>query len=148
MRLTPAWIGAALLLGASLAPLARAVELAPLSAAELRRRCLAYVEDSHSADGRSCSAYVRGFVEGSPLVRVYDPDDAQPARESFSERAFRTRVGVQGLQRPLYCVASTVTLPQFVSQMLDHLEEQPPGPDASASDVLLGVLRRSYRCAA
>ena len=147
MRCHPVWSGTALLLiGASSPPFASAGELAPLSAVELHQRCLRYVEDPQRTDGRSCAAYVRGFVEGSPLVQVRSPDSAQAWRESFSDRAFRTRLGARPLEKPRYCVNSTVTLPQFVGQMLRELEEQPLALDASASDVLLRTLERSYRC--
>jgi hypothetical protein len=147
MRRNPVWIGAVMVLCSRLlASDTPAGELAPLSAIELQQRCRAYLEDAQSADGRSCSAYIRGFLEGSLLVRVSDPNDGQRSRESFSERAYRTRLGIRRTQPPLYCVDSTVSLSQFVTRVLDEAAVHPPGPETSASEVLIRTLGRSYRC--
>ncbi len=147
MRRTGVWIAVVLVLCSRMgSPSARAGDLAPLSAVELQQHCLAYLENAQSTDGRSCSAYIRGFVEGSSLVRVRDPEGAQQPGESFSERAFRTRLGIRRTPPPLYCVDSAMSLPEFVARMLDEVAEHRPRPEATASEVLLRTLGRSYRC--
>jgi hypothetical protein len=136
---------ALLLLDSQLTAPLSAADLAPWSGAELNRRCLAYGDAPQSPDSQSCAAYVRGFVDGSTLVH-FQADPTSTLRESFSDRAFRTRLGVRRAAQPLYCVDSTVSLSQFVAQMLTHLQEHPRERDESASAVLYGTLMRFHRC--
>lgn len=116
-------------------------ELAPLSSAELHRICLAYTRSPESAEGVRCAAYVRGFVEGSSLVVLADEPTK---RETFTERAFRTRMGV--LADPKYCVNTSVTLNDFILQMLVQAEDKSPQESESASELLYRTLNRFHRC--
>jgi hypothetical protein len=135
-----------LVLISSLFAKADAAELAPLSAAELHERCLGYALSAESKDGLICGTYVRGFIEGSEIVEleVVSPDRG----ETFTQRAFRTRVGGTRTVTPRYCVNSSVTLSQFIIQMLAQAESSPPSRDEGASVLLLGTLARYHLCSA
>lgn len=123
-------------------------DLSPLSGSELHERCRAYASAPHSTEGRSCAAYIRGFIEGSTLVQLHTSETAVTQQESFSERAFRTRLGLRSSAQPLYCVDRTMSLSRFIMQMLAHLDERPRERDANAGDVLYSTLQRFYRCSA
>lgn len=124
----------------------RAADLGPLSGIELHRRCLAYTDAPQSADSRSCAAYIHGFIDGSPQVQFYTDETAVHRRESFSDRALRTRLGLRPDPQPLYCVNDSVSLSKFIAQMLTHLDDHPPHEDMSASVVLYATLQRFHRC--
>jgi hypothetical protein len=119
-----------------------AQEIAPLSSAELHDLCLGYAEYTGSPDSRSCAAYIR-FIDGSPQVHVRT-EAANPRRESFRERAYRTRVGTQRPPEPVYCLDRSVSVQQFVAQLLTYLGDR--SVDEAASTALYGTLRRFYRC--
>ena len=138
---------ALLMLGSPLSAGLSAADLAPWSGAELQRRCLLYEDAPESPDSLSCAAYVRGFVEGSTQIQ-FRAVTTNPSRESFSERAFRTRLGVQRAPQPVYCIDRTASLSRFVAQMLAHIEEHPTKGDVSAGAVLHATLLRFYRCTA
>jgi hypothetical protein len=125
-----------------------AAELAPFSSVDLHKRCLAYLESPQSDEGQQCSAYVRGFIQGSQQIVLRDEDVEQKPIESFTDRALRTRLGKPGAPRPDYCVSSTTTLREFISQMIAHAEINPPKDDVSASVLLYGTLTQFHRCPA
>jgi hypothetical protein len=139
---------ALVLLDWRLASQAGAADLAPLSSADLLKRCLHYIESPASAEGRSCGAYVRGFIEGSPKVVLLTEETNRRQRESFSERALRTRLGTLTIPDPDYCLNSKVSLREFITQMLGHAEVNPPEEHVSASALLYGTLSQFYRCSA
>jgi hypothetical protein len=123
-----------------------AADLAPLSAIELHERCRAYVDEPDSAKGRSCAAFVRGFIEGSPEIHYCANAWEKEQKESFSDRALRTRLGVRPHATPLYCLDSSVSLQNFIASIVSYIDEHPSPEGLTASDVLYGTLRRSYRC--
>lgn len=130
---------------AVIASLASAADLEPMSGAELRQRCLAYIASPQSATGQACSGYVRGFIEGSTVTQV---GVSTSGGESFTDRALRTRLGMRADPQPTYCVDATVSLSHLISQILRLLDEQPNLIESNARDVLHQVLQRFHRCRA
>ncbi len=140
------YAGALLLLASILVMRHAAADLAPLTSIELHELCRAYVHARQSADAHRCAAYVRGFVEGSGRI-LLRPDDAKVTRrESFSERAWRTRLGIRALSRPEYCLDDKVSLQELIAQVLSQAERTPAKEDVSASALLYGTLSRFHKC--
>jgi hypothetical protein len=122
-----------------------AAELEPLTGVELLALCQAYVHSPERDDARACAAYVRGFIEGSDEVIVRADDAQQPPRESFSERAWRTRLGISA-PAPRYCLSAAVSLRDLVAQLLAQAGRKLPAEDVSARALLYAALSRSHRC--
>jgi Rap1a immunity proteins len=123
----------------------QAAELAPLTSVELHELCLTYIDAPESDEGQACAAYVRGFIEGSDRVVLRSDEPAQAQGESFSERAWRTRLGIPRPD-PRYCLEKTVSLQEFISQLLAQAERKPPEQDVSAQELLYATLSRFHRC--
>jgi hypothetical protein len=122
-----------------------AAELAPLSSRELHERCLEFAESPDSAGGQVCSAYLRAFVEGSQLVTI---EPVTVAGESFTQRAFRTRMGAPARAlAPRYCLDSSLTMNAFVIQLLVQAERATPSDATDASTLVYATLGRYHRCA-
>lgn len=137
----------ALLLLASILTMRHAgADLAPLTSIELHQLCLAYMHEPDSEDAQACAGYVRGFVEGSDRVLLRADETKVSRRESFSDRALRTRLGIGAPPRPEYCLDDTVTLQKIVEQLVLHAERAPPKENVSASALLYGTLSRFHRC--
>jgi hypothetical protein len=122
-----------------------AAELAPLTSVELHELCLAYVRAPKSEDARACAAYVRGFIEGSDQVVIRSVVAKELRRESYSERAWRTRLGMS-TPEPHYCLDKALSLRAFVTQVLMQAERKPPAKDMSASALLYATLSHFHRC--
>jgi hypothetical protein len=125
--------------GCFAAPAEASAQIAPLSAAELYASCMAYRDEP--GGGSACSAYIRGFLDGSRTSR--SADRGSP-KESFHERALRTRAGSRyaGLMR--YCLAAPVSLDQLVDALLTRPVVDPDGTPASTAVHL--SLRRIHDC--
>jgi hypothetical protein len=137
----------ALLLLASILTMRHAgADLAPLTSIELHKLCLAYIRAPDSDDAHACAAYVRGFIEGSDKVLLRADETKVSRRESFSDRAWRTRLGIGAPPRPEYCLDDTATLQKIVRQLVLHAETAPSKEDVSASALLYGTLSRFHRC--
>jgi hypothetical protein len=134
-----------LLLVTPLVTRADAAELAPLTSMELHELCLAYVHAPQSEEAYACAAYVRGFIEGSDQVVLRNHATEEVRRESFSERAWRTRLGTK-TPKPQYCLDGSLPLRDFITQMLQYAERKPPTADVSAEALLYGTLSRFHRC--
>lgn len=125
---------------------AAAADLAPLSSVELVELCRSYAAEPNTTEGQSCSAYVRGFLDGAADVILRASDADLTRGESFSERALRTRLGIRAPAPPEYCIDQEVSLQDLVVQLLQHAERIPASPELSASEMLYGVLSRLHRC--
>jgi hypothetical protein len=124
-----------------------AVAFEQVSSAELAERCRAYLLDADSGDGRFCAAYVRGFIDGSPDVMLLaSPDEAAHSRESFAQRAARTRLGRPTSRRPEYCIDSSLGMTRLVEQIVAVADEHPPRDDVDAGALLRAMLVRFHRC--
>lgn len=137
------WCPATVLLAMVLvlvSPSARSLE--QVSGVQLTERCRVSMEDWHGPDGRFCDAYLRGFVDGSPLVAT---QKARPG-ESFTQRAFRTRLGRPVSARPKYCIASETTIQDLVVQLLTQAREAPPRSDTDANVLIYSMLARYHPC--
>jgi hypothetical protein len=104
------------------------------------------MHEPDSEDAQACAGYVRGFVEGSDRVLLRADETKVSRRESFSDRALRTRLGIGAPPRPEYCLDDTVTLQKIVEQLVLHAERAPPKENVSASALLYGTLSRFHRC--
>lgn len=119
-------------------------ELQPLSSVALHERCLAYRDAPASEAGRSCAAYVRGFIEGSPEIVIEEVRRTEQG-ESFTDRAWRTRLG-RVKDEPRYCVSADTSLADIIEQLLQHAQTKPPSEEENASALLLGTMSRFHRC--
>jgi hypothetical protein len=147
------WYATALLLGALYASEAAAVEA--LSTEELISHCVVYGDDPDGEDGIFCVRYIQGFIDGAVATdeRVtYNVAAEYDKKETFTERAIRTRVGSR-IERygPSYyaefCLGDPVPLAEVVDVVvadllnLDSLEGR-----ENARDVVYATLRREYPC--
>ena len=137
---------AALSILLALSRISSATDIESLSGRELRQYCLAYVEEPGSEAGKLCAAYVGGFVAGLTASNSVVVSNAKPARESFTDRALRTRLGVRPSEQPAACLADSTSLHELIGQLLAQAEEQPPAEDADASEILTSALRRFHPC--
>jgi Rap1a immunity proteins len=135
-----------LLLATTVMVPAAATDFSTLTSVELHQLCLAYVRAPESDDAQACGAYVRGFIEGSDEVMVSTHENNRTRPESFSERAWRTRLGTGTPRRPSYCLDATLPLREFVRQVLTQAERNPPNEKVSASALMYGTLSRFHRC--
>ena len=153
MKTHTAWYMTALLLVTLYATEATAVEA--LSTEELILHCAVYEDDPDGEDGIFCVRYIQGFIDGAVATdeRVtYNVAAEYDKKESFTERAIRTRVGSR-IERygPSYyaefCLGDPVPLAEVVEVVvadllgLESLEGQ-----ERARDVVYATLRREYPC--
>jgi hypothetical protein len=118
-------------------------ELAPLSSIDLHQECLKHAQSAESSPTSICSAYVRGFIEGSHLVEL---EDVSVEGETFTQRAFRTRIGATRAIAARYCLDSSLTLEAFILQLLVQADDQPPREGEGASSLLYATLARYHGC--
>ncbi len=153
MKTHTAWYITALLLVTVYATEATAVEA--LSTEELVLHCAVYEDDPDGEDGIFCVRYVQGFIDGAVATdeRVtYNVAAEYDKRESFTERAIRTRVGSR-IERygPSYyaefCLGDPVPLAEVVEVVVaDLLSLESFEGREHARDVVYATLRREYPC--
>ena len=151
---TTAAIGAALLL--CLIEDTHAVEV--LSAEELASHCEAFPDADSSADWEYCVRYIQGFIDGAVATdaRVMLNIEAEYERkETFAERAFRTRVPDREQRRRAaeyaeFCLGDPVPLREVVTKVVDDLNERVNNMTAelTARNVVYASLRKHYPCTA
>jgi hypothetical protein len=117
-----------------------------VSSADLAGRCRVYLQDADSADGRFCAAYVRGFIDGAPAVVLVSPDEAVRSKESFAQRAARTRLGRPPSARPEYCIDVSLGMMRLVEQIVAVADERTPRDDEDAGTLLHATLARFHKC--
>ena len=74
----------------------RADAVEALSTEELVSHCVVYEEDPDGEDGIFCVRYIQGFIDGAVATdeRVtFNVADEYDKKETFTERAIRTRLG-------------------------------------------------------
>ena len=132
---------------------AEAVEI--LSAEELASHCAEFHEDPQGVDGEYCVRYIQGFIDGAVAtdVRVMLNMEAEQEKETFSERAKRTRmIDRNSLTRAAgyaeFCLGDPVPLVEVVEKVIVDLDERVKATDSSgtARDVVYESLRRHYPC--
>ena len=114
-----------------------------VSSAQIATQCRAYLEDPDGEDGRFCAAFVRGFIDGSPVVVLKAPPDSG---ESFAERAARTRLGRPFISRPEYCIDSSIGMRRLVEQIVTVADERAPRDDVDAAVLLYATFARFHKC--
>lgn len=143
----------ALVCGTLAAAEADAVEI--LSAEELASHCAEFHDDPDGVDGQYCVRYIQGFIDGAVAtdVRVMLNMEAERDKETFSERAIRTRIiDRNSLTRASgyaeFCLGDPVPLVEVVKKVVADLDERVKATDSSgtARDVVYESLRRNYPC--
>jgi hypothetical protein len=119
---------------------------APISAPELLEHCRAYGDEPQSSAGLLCAAYVGGFVEGAGVLNSQHATAGDSSAESFTDRALRTRLGLSAPCQPVYCLYKSVSLAQFIADVLVYAEQNPPRRNMSANDVVVATLRNFHPC--
>lgn len=126
-----------------------------LSTEELVSHCAVYEQDPEGEDGIFCVRYIQGFIDGAVVTdeRVtYNVADEIDRRESFSERAIRTRVGsrISRFGPSVYaefCLGEPVPLKEVVIAVIADLMDPERVTDRPlARDVVYATLRRNYPC--
>lgn len=105
---------------------------------------------------KECSTYIRGFVDGAvatdPRVALNVTRELA-GEETFSERAFRTRLGKR-LERfgPSYLAEFCIPGPESLGSIKDHVEaellsrRERGDMSGSARELVYQVLRQHYPC--
>jgi hypothetical protein len=129
-----------------LAPPASAIQ--PLGATELKEVCA-------DQESRLCVFYVKGFLDGAVATdsRVARNVAAEvDGKESFSERAIRTRVisRINTYGPTVYakfCVGQPDPIAEVVQHVVEELERYDSLESVQAQSVVYASLRRHYACA-
>jgi hypothetical protein len=126
-----------------------------LSTEELISHCTVYERDSQGEDGIFCVRYIQGFIDGAIVTdeRVtYNVAAEFDEDESFSERAFRTRLG-RSMERfgpsfyAEFCLGEPVPLKSVVELVIaDLLSLDETAERELARDVVYATLRREFPC--
>lgn len=133
---------------------AHAIE--PLTAKQLHDICIADGELRQDDEGRLCLFYIKGFLDGAVATdaRVAEnvADEADEAdKETFSERAIRTRV-INRLEKygPSVYADFCIGEPDPIIDVLDHVVERlgtvKNMEDIQAQAVVYGALLENYPC--
>jgi len=126
----------------------------PLSTAELASHCSHYAKDPDGVDAVFCVRYIQGFIDGAIAT---DEKVAQNAitqsneKETFSERALRTRKARQISNNPTYyaefCLGTPVPLKSVVEKIILNFSKREHNPkEAPARDAVYHILRNEYPC--
>ena len=136
------------------APMTYAVE--PLSTDELAEHCAYYPEDKTGTDAVFCVRYIQGFIDGAVATdeRVTkNVSDEYEKRESFTDRAIRTRAPDQRMQRfgatvyAEFCLGAPVPLEEVVENVIVDLSNREIVAEQKlAREAVYAVLRREYPC--
>ena len=139
-------------------PLTDAGAVEVLTADELASHCAAFPDDADSVDGQYCVRYIQGFIDGAVAtdVRVMLNMEAEKdARETFTERAIRTRmIDRNSILRAAgyaeFCLGDPVPLAEVVASVVADLDQRIKSADSSGSarDAVYESLRRNYPCEA
>jgi hypothetical protein len=127
-----------------------------LSTEELVSHCVVYEEEPDGEDGIFCVRYIQGFIDGAVATdeRVtFNVADEYDKKETFTERAIRTRLGSR-IERygssyyAEFCLGEPVPLKAVVELVIaDLLNPERVAGQPLARDVVYTTLRREYPCA-
>lgn len=124
----------------------------PLPASTLIDNCRRFSSDMTSEPAKLCEFYIQGFLAGvrkGGLLRsnVGAKNAGTKSVESFSERAWRTRLGQNARSpTPQYCLANDTKISELVTRLLARAETPASASESSAAQLLTGVLRGEYAC--
>ncbi len=123
----------------------------PLSTVELSSHCAYYAKTPDGKDATFCVRYIQGFIDGAVATdeRVIANISGEDAREeTFSERAFRTRIGNSKRYGSTYyadfCLGKT-PLKEVVDKVVGNLGNK-KGKEVLARDAVFKTLRNYYPC--
>lgn len=136
-----------------LAPTAWAVEA--LTTAELVSHCDKYHDEAAEEDRIFCVRYIQGFIDGAIATdeRVMrSVAEEYESKESFSDRAKRTRIGSR-LERygatsyAGYCLGDPVPLREVVEFVVEDAQDpERIAANPLARDLVYSTLRDHYTC--
>ena len=122
----------------------------PVPSAVLVDRCRELAADQQSEGARFCDSYVRGYLAGLRSAGWLTITPETPSRESFSDRAWRTRLGprVRATVAPRICLPEGTPLQALVTQLLAYTYADAAASlaDLSAPQLLENLLRSAYPC--
>jgi hypothetical protein len=140
--MTAADAARALLAVGSFAAPAAFGEIAPLAASELYASCRIHRDEPDDPAGASCTGYLRGLLDATE--RIVGVEDAGSSRESFRDRALRTRAGSRQLGAPRYCLEASVSLEQIIVELLANRVSDAEG--TTAATAVYRTLQRLHAC--
>lgn len=146
-------IGLALLLGGYALPTAGAEWL---HKQELEESCAALLWLEDKRDGAMCRGFVHGYLLGAegapPFPDATGDADAGTARESYSERALRTRISPAYVRRATsvepvtYCLGDSIVLADVIQAIADYLESNPEAAGIIEPPMVQEALTRRFPC--
>ena len=132
-----------------------AIAVEALSTDELILHCAEYEQAPDGKDGIFCVRYIQGFIDGAVATdeRVtFNVADEYESNESFTDRAFRTRLGSR-MDRygasfyAEFCLGEPVPLKTVVELVIADLLDPERGADRPlARDIVYATLRREFPC--
>jgi len=146
-------LGLALLLATSAIPTAGADWV---HKQELEDSCAALLWLEDERQGAMCRGFVHGYLLGAdgapPLPEPNASADTEPARESYSERALRTRISpayvrrVTSVEPVSYCLGGTTELTDVIQAIAEYLESHPDASGVIESPMVQEALMRRFPC--
>jgi len=136
-------------------PIHNAGAVEPLSTEELSLHCMHYSEDPGGKDAVFCIRYIQGFIDGAVATdaRVtINAAEEDKQQETYSERAFRTRVGrpVESYGPRFYaelCLGTPVPLKDVVNRVITALmDHEIAAAQPLAGSMVYQALRDAYPC--
>ncbi|MCT8986788.1 Rap1a/Tai family immunity protein [Shewanella phaeophyticola] len=136
------------------APPAKAIEV--LTAQELSSHCALFHSEPESADGQYCVRYIQGFIDGAIATDarvMLNAESALESKETFSERAIRTRMpnrldrsraaGLAG-----FCLGDPLLLRDVANVIVADLIAQTDSSEGNepAMEVVYQSLLKNYPC--
>lgn len=128
----------------------------PLTLRELRTICASEIPGEYDAESAVCRAYLSGFIDGASAT---DPRVAEnvareiEGEESFSERAFRTRLSSR--QRDFgptiyaeFCIGANERSDKIATYVIDEMRSTGSAPEGMARDFVYDVFRKYFPCPA
>jgi len=126
-----------------------------LDTRELASHCAHFADKPDSEDGIFCIRYIQGFIDGAVATdeRVtYNVADEYERKETYSERATRTRIGhrmeLYGYSvYAEFCLGDPVPLKDVVLNVAVDLEDKKlVASNPLARDLVYQTLRTHYPC--
>jgi len=121
-----------------------------ITESELHKSCDAFVAEPNSLEGSSCLAFVQGFLVGAE--RFTEADDNSTAKETFTERAMRTRLSTTQLQRikgsasQPYCIHESTPVAEVLEAIRSHLSSTGQESSLISTATLRQALSQSFPC--
>jgi hypothetical protein len=137
---------AVLLCSVAFAPIAApAGQVVP--SAVLVERCRGFADDLESVAARLCDSYIRGYLAGARSGGWLSVHSDKGPRETFSERAWRTRLGrATRSPSPQSCLPDGTPMHELVAKLLVYADSRASLEGMSAPHLLEGMLRAVYPC--